>query len=147
MRAVLDSSNGPRFWTGPSSGGKCDLPKRKPSQVTEFELAAMHMAREEGWSFQQIADHLGYSKTSVQRLLAPRTKPPEEYEQVYPVNGLTPASEPTVIKEGDEAICMVSHKTGHEEHPKFRPDRPKPKKESKHKFKPRGRKSKKQIEP
>lgn len=118
------------------------MPKRKPSQITDFELSAMVMAREQGWSFQQIADHLGYSKTSVQRLLAPRSKRPEEYEQVYPVNGLMPGSEPIPIREGDEAICMVSHQTGHEEHPRFKPDRPKPKQESKHKFVPRGRKSK-----
>lgn len=102
----------------------------------------MFYARREGWSFQEIADHLGFSKTSVQRLLKPRTKAPEQYEQVYPVGGLMPSSEPVVIHEGDEAICMVSHVTGHEEHPRFRPDPPKPKKESKHRFKPRGHKKK-----
>jgi hypothetical protein len=105
--------------------------------VSDFELEAMRYARTEGWSFQEIADHLGYSKTSVQRMLLMQVgRPPEQYEQVYPVNGLKPASEPTPIREGDRAVCMVSHQTGREDHPRFCPDRIKPKPEPRRKYVP-----------
>ncbi len=94
-------------------------------------------AHRQGWSLRAIGEHFGLPHSTVADFLRiALTKPPEEWELVFPPGVFTPASPPTVICNGDEAIDMVLHRTGKEGHPRFRPDRVKPKSETKHKFKP-----------
>ncbi len=95
-------------------------------------------AHRQGWTLRAIGEHFGLPHSTVADFLRiALAKPPEEWELVFPVTAFTPTSAPTHIWDGDEAIDMVSNKTGKEEHPRFRPDRVKPKPESKHKFKPK----------
>jgi hypothetical protein len=108
-----------------------------------LELDVIAMAIEKGWSKRRIADYLGIAEQIVRRYLIrnPVIANPEDFEIVVPQH-LTPSSPPTPIREGDAAYCVVSHKTGIEDHPKLRrpPKRTKTKKEPA-KFKPKGSKA------
>ena len=98
----------------------------------------MSEAHRQGWSVRAIASHFHHSRSTVHRFLQSAfQRRPEQWELVFPANILTPSSEPTFIRDGDPAVCMVSHQTGNENHPSLQKPRPRPKQESKHKFKPK----------
>ena len=105
----------------------------------------MRIAHRDGWSYGDIAEHFGFSKTVVFRFLnRPLPPRPEEVEILLPVNVLLPGEDEErcphgEIVKGDRVYCVRCHKTGIENHPKLEKPRPKPKKESKHKFQPRGK--------
>ena len=119
------------------------MPRGIPAEFTPLEQQVIHEAVRQGWTLRNIAAFIGKSTTVVHRYLRrPRPYPenPEDCEIVMPIQ-LTPSSPPTPIHPGDAAYCVVSHKTGIDDHPKLqRPSKRKKAGKPAPKFVPRGAK-------
>ena len=96
---------------------------RPPRELTPLELAAIESASKLGWSIRKIADYTRIPKSIIFRALnGPTLRQLEHVELVFPVGIFTPASAAQVtIREGDPAVCMVTHQSGFDFLPELQP--------------------------
>lgn len=111
------------------------MPERQHEPLTPRELDLARAARAKGVSIRDVASAFQVSKSTMARLLKvePLPENPEDVQIVMPINGLCPGSPPTLIRDGDRAYDVVSHRTGIEDHPQLKRDpRTDPKPEKKY---------------
>jgi hypothetical protein len=88
------------------------MPTGYPAEFSDLEQRAIREAYRQDWSIRAIAAYVNRPPSVVYRFLRRPIETTEHVELVFPVNGFAPASEPTEIRPGDAAICMVSNQSG-----------------------------------
>lgn len=93
---------------------------RRSNPISDFEAEAILTARKQGWSYRRIAQFFNKSYGAIYRLILrasgaeeEETSPiPDHFELVFPIRVFSPDAEPTPIRDGDAAVCMVSNASG-----------------------------------
>lgn len=86
----------------------------------QIELARM-AHKEHQTPISALADWLNVSYSTIRRLInKPLPPDPEWVELVAPVEGFFPHSQPIRIRDGDQALDLVSNLSGIDDHPKLK---------------------------